>query len=140
MILEKIVQGVSGVGFALFGVRMIDVNAIPEVTPNIGNFPYAFLPVYFSGFVGEDMQASKNKYVRDLGKCLPGLSCIATTAYLSLGEIYPIVPNNHLDESDIPAVFFGTICGYLLAKIHQIKERNKRYSRLKAKVLNKRLN
>ncbi|MBI4919018.1 hypothetical protein HY837_03750 [archaeon] len=124
--LEKIVKGVISIGFVLFGIRMFDVDAIPKITPHIGNFPFAFLPVYLSGFIGEDLQKSKSMYVRDLGKCLPGLSFLATSTYLSLGELYNIVPKNKMDEQDIPAVFAGAVCGYILAKSYQIKERRKR--------------
>ncbi len=110
---------------------MIDVNIIPELTPHIGNFPYAFVPVYFSGFMGEALQESKSRLVRDIGKCLPGLSFLATTVFFSLSEMYKIIPENHLDENDIPAVILGAGCGYFLAKIHQIKERRKKYRRHK---------
>ncbi len=131
--LEKIVKGVSGVGFALFGLRLIDLDAIPQITPHAGNFPYAFLPVYLSGFAGETLQKSKRRPIRDLGKCLPGLSFLATTAVLSLSEMYQIIPFNKMDERDIPAVLAGAGCGYILAKIHQIKERRKRRRSLEQK-------
>ncbi|PIN82019.1 hypothetical protein COV11_00135 [Candidatus Woesearchaeota archaeon CG10_big_fil_rev_8_21_14_0_10_30_7] len=136
MSLEKLIKGITGIGMALYGLRLMDIKFIPSITPYIGNFPYAFLPVYLSGFLGDDLQKSNSRGIRDFGKILPGLSFLATSTYLSLGEHYNIVPFNTMTPDDVPAVFAGATCGYVLAKLHQNKEKKKRI-RARMNYLNK---
>lgn len=128
MSLEDFVKEVSTAGFLLEGARIIDVYAIPFITPHVGNFPFAFLPVYFSGIIGSEIEKEHNKFARAIGKCLPGITTLLTSSYLIAGElINGLIPGNYSDVADIPAIIVGTCCGYVLAKYYQRRERYKKY-------------